>query len=665
MARISTYVNDTEITGSEQLLATNSGPTSNILVSDLADFINSGTLSDVPVNSVIVSGTRGEPKEGVIRQVLTATSNVAIPTTTGFVFNLSRDGEGFVIEFSGHGLEGFPYDINSFVGKTWVSTEYPTAGAQTITAFLSPRFRTDSVTNRPVWRFRTTLVSSLSQDATAGTIGRPMTNAIVSSLDMVVVNVNGTAIGTTSVDFGSASGELATWTEGDSTEQIPLNKLGNVPTLPTLGDLATQDEADISIGTDQVTGLQAFIDGSESGVSGTAGTIPVFDDSDDGVGDSLISQAVGDLTTDLFNIDNGNGASNALAGGGYLGTRADGITAYYDASGSFPDPGGWVTGSVVTFASNFVTTDTNFSDAVAGNSYTITGVSPQGNFSDGAVVNHAFEFTLGSATVVNISTQAVSASQVAGQIVIVESGAGDGGIDVDGNLEVTGTTTFPNGLSIDTGGNVTQANSLNITSGFGVNFNGTNGFNVNSTGNTSIGGNFSSFSGSGRTTIGRDSSSTRVEGSDFIVNSDTINIGADDFTGTKTISIGSQGRGSGFLTGTETVNIGSAAAESNVSINGTAFVNSTTNGTISIDGTGQNSAISIGTGTDSGAITLGRNNAASSVTIPRNLTVSGSTTLAVPDIADGVTAGTTQNLQFRIANSGNTGTAGFITFVRE
>ena len=621
MARISTYVNDTEITGSEQLLATNSGPTSNILVSDLADFINSGTLSDVPVNSVIVSGTRGEPKEGVIRQVLTATSNVAIPTTTGFVFNLSRDGEGFVIEFSGHGLEGFPYDINSFVGKTWVSTEYPTAGAQAITAFLSPRFRTDSVTNRPVWRFRTTLVSSLSQDATAGTIGRPMTNAIVSSLDMVVVNVNGTAIGTTSVDFGSASGELATWTEGDSTEQIPLNKLGNVPTLPTLGDLATQDEADISIGTDQVTGLQAFIDGSESGVSGTAGTIPVFDDSDDGVGDSLITQ-----TTEI--------AVATFAFGSVDITQV---------------------GTIATIVPDTDISPADFSLAMVGDV-----------FSGGTLGGREFTFTAVSLTSITATRTAGgtgTVNQASGTITRAASGSNE--VTVGSDLTVTGTTTFPNGLSIDTGGNITQANSLNITSGSGVNFNGTNGFNVNSTGNTSIGGNFSSFSGSGRTTIGRNSSSTRVEGSDFIVNSDTINIGADAFTGTKTINIGSQSRGTGFLSGTETINIGSAAQETNFSVNGTAFVNSTTDGTISIDGTGQNSTISIGTGADSGAITLGRNNAASSVTIPRNLAVSGSTTLAVPDIADGVTAGATQNLQFRIANSGNTGTAGFITFVRE
>ena len=225
-------------------------------------------------------------------------------------------------------------------------------------------------------------------------------------------------------------------------------------TVANTGTIAAGDLIDITHSGDVVESVAAAASNPNIIVAGTTTTPTIaLDLSESDSGDilfnnegvldgSLISQVAGTdgLTTDLFNIDNGNGASNALAGGSYLGTRADGITAYYDGSGSFPDPGGWVTGSVVTFASNFVTTNTDFSDAVAGNSYTITGVSPQGNFSDGATVNHAFEFTLGSAIVVNISTEAVSASQVAGQIVIVEAGADT--INIEAATSITGGVTL-------------------------------------------------------------------------------------------------------------------------------------------------------------------------------------------------------------------------------
>ena len=139
---------------------------------------------------------------------------------------------------------------------------------------------------------------------------------------------------------------------------------------------------------------------------------------------------------------------------------------------------------------------------------------------------------------------------------ITRTASGSDVVTVSSGLTVTGETSLPNGLTVNTGGNINTVNSLNITGAFGVNFNdGTNsngdvqqsGFNVNSTGNASIGGNFSSFSGSGRTTVGRSSSSTRVAGEN-VTNpaSGTTALGIDS-NGALTTTVGGGGPASGTI----------------------------------------------------------------------------------------------------------------------
>ena len=278
----------------------------------------------------------------------------------------------------------------------------------------------------------TSLPNGLTID-TSGNINQANSLTVTSGFG---VNFNGTngfnvnSTGNTSIggNFSSFSGNGRT-TVGLS--ESPTRVAGTNVTNPASGTTA--------LGIDSNGALTTTVGGGGTTINPTDNAIPVRSDATTFVDSPITIGAGVGLTTDLADIDtNGDGNTfNALQGGGYLGTRADGITAYYDGSGVFPDPGGWVTGSVVAFAANFVTNNTDFSNEVAGNSYTITGVSPQPNLSDGATVNHSFEFTLDQAIVANISTEATPARQVAGQIVIVEAGAD--ATTVTGDLTVTGT----------------------------------------------------------------------------------------------------------------------------------------------------------------------------------------------------------------------------------
>ena len=263
-----------------------------------------------------------------------------------------------------------------------------------------------------------------------GAFGVNFNNGTNSNGDAQMSGFSVNSTGNTSIG-GNFSTFRGTGQTSIGLSESPTRVAGTNVTNPASGTTA--------LGIDSNGALTTTVGGGGTTINPTDNAIPVRSDATTFVDSPITIGAGVGLTTDLADIDtNGDGDTfNALQGGNYLGTRADGITAYYDGSGVFPDPGGWVTGSVVTFAADFVTADANFSNEVAGNSYTITGVAPQANNSDGAIVNHAFEFTLGNAIVVNISTQAVAGSQIAGQVVIVEAGAD--ATTVTGDLTVTGT----------------------------------------------------------------------------------------------------------------------------------------------------------------------------------------------------------------------------------
>lgn len=189
MARISTYANDEIVSDADRLLGSNGdgsgNGTINYTVGDLKEHIlgtNSVFEGIVPPDRYPIVGSDGFPIQGQLFELPVGETDVAIPAN--FVFNLARDGEGFVIELRRFGqlATPFAYDINSIVGSTWVSTEYPTAGEQTISAFLDPRFSSDSDGDNQTWRFRTTISNPLSVDSTAGTVGRALTAVVVSGL---------------------------------------------------------------------------------------------------------------------------------------------------------------------------------------------------------------------------------------------------------------------------------------------------------------------------------------------------------------------------------------------------------------------------------------------------------------------------------------------------
>lgn len=187
MARISTYGDDATVSDGDRVTGTDAvdNSTKNFTVGSLRDHIlgtNSVFDGIVPPDRYTIVGPDNFPRQAQMFELPIGETNVAIPS--GLVFNLSRDGVGFVIEIRRFGQEAspFPYDIHSFIGTTWVSTEYPNAGEQTISAFLDPRFTSISDGDLQTWRFRTNITTPLSIDSSAGTVGRALTTVVASTL---------------------------------------------------------------------------------------------------------------------------------------------------------------------------------------------------------------------------------------------------------------------------------------------------------------------------------------------------------------------------------------------------------------------------------------------------------------------------------------------------
>ena len=203
MARISTYTNDPTITGADKVLGTDAADNSskNFTLTSLRDFVLEDGVFDglIPLGRAAIVGPDNEPRQSQIYETTTGDTGAATPLTftTGrgvpipanFVFNLSRDGEGFVITISRFGSVSFPYDIHSFIGKNWIADGYTSGTGQTITAFLTQPFTEGTAPNNQTWSFRTTLTTPLDQDLPSGTAGRALTNAFVSSLNRQTVEI--------------------------------------------------------------------------------------------------------------------------------------------------------------------------------------------------------------------------------------------------------------------------------------------------------------------------------------------------------------------------------------------------------------------------------------------------------------------------------------------
>ena len=191
MARISTYDNDSTVTGSDRIIGTDSSNTStkNFTVTDLRTFVLADGVFNglIPQDRYATVGANNQPKQAQIYETSVNENNVAI--STNFVVSLSRDGIGFVLSISRFGSVLFPYDISSFIGKTWRSDEYTTAADQVITSFLDQPFVEGTAANNQTWRFRTTIEDPLPIDLPSGSVGRAMTNTIVSSANRQTVEI--------------------------------------------------------------------------------------------------------------------------------------------------------------------------------------------------------------------------------------------------------------------------------------------------------------------------------------------------------------------------------------------------------------------------------------------------------------------------------------------
>ena len=207
MARITTYANDTAIATGDKIIGTDAADnsTKNFTVGDLSTFVLRDTITtdNIPEGRSVVSGGMESVVQGRIYQTTTSENNVAIPA--GFLFNLARDNSGYVITLTGYGGSvAFPYDVESFIGKTWETTEYATRQNQTITEFLTPPFSV--VSNAVVWRFRTTITNPLAIDVAAGTVGRRLTSPVISSLDRSFILVDSGLVNATTDATAATAG---------------------------------------------------------------------------------------------------------------------------------------------------------------------------------------------------------------------------------------------------------------------------------------------------------------------------------------------------------------------------------------------------------------------------------------------------------------------------
>ena len=146
-----------------------------------------------------------------------------------------------------------------------------------------------------------------------------------------------------------------------------------------------------------------------------------------------------------------------------------------------------------------------------GNSYTITRVAENFLFFDGGAGASSIDRT-------SNTTQGTGSFVSPSGITVAAQTTINSGLTVEGDTLLNGALTVGTFTPGNTDGNVNvQFNALGYNvSSTGANFNdpegGTAGFNVNSSGNTTIGGNFTQISGTGQTTLGNSSSQTRVNG---------------------------------------------------------------------------------------------------------------------------------------------------------
>ena len=468
---------------------------------------------------------------------------------------------------------------------------------------------------------------------------------------------------------------------GTTTEPTKLIVTGTIDTpIISAASLATNSDGVIIAGT--------------TGVSGTAGTIPVFEAGGDGVGDSLVAQvstsvpstpgAITNTNTSIL-FTNSSGAGNLPAGrAGWITSSFSNYASGFDYSSTAAGFGASVVGFSIEFAdaaaaiaflgvaslanagafAAFATTVTVTQNDNATAQFAATHYARQAAVSGGVIIHftQALNSTTAITPISGSGTQAnVSSTNTIGGATI-PAVPGDAIVTVTGDLTVTQKTTLAttlDGLVLATAGVLSTDSPITVTAG-GAGVSAT--LSEYSTSNVSA-----SASGvvdglgnlDGIATLGFNASSATGFTNGQIFTSLTL-----DYVGTV------QGLGSATFTGRWIYldALGTGPDGTSTQISEAILYQALGNGVTALLDDG--GTISFGpdqgllTGTDFNSITAGQSGG---TTITGDLTVTGATTLSGTTTLkiDDTGTGPAQNLQFRIADTGNTGATGFITFVRE
>ena len=515
--------------------------------------------------------------------------------------------------------------------------------------------------------------------------------------------------GVGSVDGTGTPNYLTKWTDADTIEDSIVSDNGAIATvsgaLVVTGTIDTPIISAVSLATD-ANGV--IIEGTTGfGVSGTAGTIPVFEAGGDGVGDSLVAQvstsvpstpgAITNTNTSIL-FTNSSGAGDLPSGrAGWITSSFSNYASGFDYSSTAAGFGASVVGFSIEFAdaaaataflgvasltgagtfAAFATTVTVTQNDNATAQFAATHYARQAAVSGGVIIHFTQALNSTTTAITPISgsgTQAnVSSTNTIGGATI-PAVPGDAIVTVTGDLTVTGKTTLDttlDGLVLATAGVLSTDSSITLTAG-GAGVSAT--LSEYSTPNVSA-----SADGvvdglgplDGIATLGFNVSSATGFTNGQIFTSLTF-----DYVGTV------QGLGSATFTGRWIYldSLGTGPDGTSTQVSEAILYQALGNGvTVLLDDT---STINFGTdqglltGTDFNSITAGQSGgttitgdltvtgattSSGDLTVTGTTTLSGTTTLKIDDTG----TGPAQNLQFRIADTGNTGATGFITFVRE
>lgn len=205
MARQASYANDTDIQDNDRLTGINgsTGRTNNFTVEDLTTHvIDTGVAKDVRTTYIPAANSAGGLIDSLIRQTLTVENNVTFSATHIQTVQLIGSDAGIPqLRFTGYNA---PYEVASFLGKTFTATNY--AGPNNIVSLAS---RTIAASGRLDYVFNITV------DGLSSYRGNPITLGVftVSSVNRKALAIQDLPSGTIALRLGlDSNGRVVTET---------------------------------------------------------------------------------------------------------------------------------------------------------------------------------------------------------------------------------------------------------------------------------------------------------------------------------------------------------------------------------------------------------------------------------------------------------------------